>query len=121
VPILQSFTILQQVLGNIVYVEIVDEMYKSVEKGEGIGTALLTRQEFPKDVTYMISVGEKTGNIVMMLNKIADFYEAKVNSQIKEMMALIEPAFVVIIGAIVGCIMASIILPMFDMIKTVQS
>ncbi len=120
VPLLQSFKILEQVLENAVFVEIVETVYDSVEKGEGIHTALMARREFAKDVTYMISVGESTGNLGMMLNKIADFYESKVQFQVKELMVLIEPAFIAIMGAVVGVIMASIILPMFEMVKTIQ-
>lgn len=97
------------------------EVYTSVEKGEGIHTALLSRPEFPKDVTYMISVGEKSGSTGMMLNKIADFYENKIQFQVKELMVLIEPLFITIMGGVVGLIMASIILPLFDMIKTVHT
>ena len=120
VPMLQGFKILQQVIENTVFVNIVEKIYISVEKGEGIHNALMTQKEFPRDVTYMISVGERTGNIGMMLNKVADFYESKVQSQVKELMVLIEPTFVAIMGAVVGVIMASILLPMFDMIKTIQ-
>jgi type IV pilus assembly protein PilC len=120
VPLLQSFKILQQVLENTVFVEIVGKICDSVEKGEGIHAALINRREFSKDVTYMISVGESTGNLGMMLNKIADFYESKVQFQVKELMVLIEPAFLVIMGSVVGVIMASIILPMFEMVKTIQ-
>ena len=102
------------------FADIVGEVYDSVEKGEGIHTALMPRKEFPKDVTYMISVGEKSGSTGFMLNKIADFYENKIQFQVKELMVLIEPTFITIMGAVVGVIMASIILPMFDMIKTIK-
>jgi len=120
VPLLQSFKILQQILENNVFVAIVGEIYASVEKGEGIHPALMTRREFPRDVTYMISVGESTGNLGMMLNKVADFYESKVQFQVKELMVLVEPAFIAVMGIVVGVIMASIILPMFEMVRTIQ-
>jgi len=120
VPMLIGLKILQQVLENVVYAGIVGEVYASVEKGEGIHTALINRPEIPKDVTYMISVGERSGNTGKMLNKIADFYENKIQFRVKELMVLIEPTFISIMGAVVGVIMASIILPMFDMIKTIK-
>jgi type IV pilus assembly protein PilC len=120
VPMLQSLRIVQQVLGNVVFTEIVQDVYESVEKGEGIHQALFKHREFPKDVVYMISVGEKSGNIGMMLNKIADFYESKVQFEVKELVVLIEPAFIVMMAVSVGGILASVILPMFDMIKTIQ-
>lgn len=120
VPMLQSLKIVQQVLGNAVFAAIVQDVYASVEKGEGIHKALLSHKEFPKDVTYMISVGEKAGNIGQMLNRIADFYESKVNFEVKDLMVLIEPTFIVIMAVSVGGILASVILPMFDMVKTIQ-
>ena len=120
VPMLQGLKIVQKVLGNVVFAEIVQEVYNSVEKGEGIYKALMSRREFPKDVSYMISVGEKSGNIGMMLNKVADFYESKIEFEVKDLMVLIEPTFIAMIGVCVGGILASIILPMFDMIKTIQ-
>lgn len=120
VPMLQSLKIVQQVLGNAVFAAIVQDVYASVEKGEGIHKALLNHKEFPKDVTYMISVGEKAGNIGQMLNKVADFYESKVNFEVKDLMVLIEPTFIAVMAVSVGGILASVILPMFDMVKTIQ-
>ncbi|MBF0491109.1 MAG: type II secretion system F family protein [Candidatus Omnitrophica bacterium] len=120
VPMLQGLKIVEQVLGNVVFGKIVQEVYDSVEKGEGIHKALMSRKEIPKDVTYMISVGEKSGNIGMMLNKVADFYESKIQFEVKELMVLIEPTFIAFIGICVGGILASIILPMFDMVKTIS-
>ena len=120
VPMMMGLKILQKVLDNAVFAGIVGEIYESVEKGEGIHSALINRREFPKEVTYMISVGERSGNTGLMLNKIADFYENKIQFQVKELMVLIEPMFITIMGGLVGLIMASIILPMFDMIKTIK-
>lgn len=120
VSILVALKMVRQVLSNIVFVEILKDVYDSVERGEGIHKQLIPRKEIPKDVTYMISVGEQSGNIGLMLNKIADFYETKVEFEVKEVVTLIEPIFIVILGIVVGVIMASMILPMFDMIKTIQ-
>ena len=120
VSILVALNMVKQVLSNVVFVEILKEVYDSVERGEGIHKPLIPRKEFPKDVTYMISVGEQSGNIGQMLNKVADFYESKVEFEVKDLVALIEPIFICILGAVVGVIMASMILPMFDMIKTIE-
>lgn len=120
VPMLQSLKIVKDVVENEVFAGIVQQVYESVEQGEGIYKALMTRSEIPKDVTYMISVGEKSGNIGVMLNKIADFYESKVSFEVKNLMVLIEPTFIVIMAVSVGGILASVILPMFDMVKTIS-
>ena len=120
VPMLQGLAIVQKVVENNVFAEIVRDVYLSTEKGEGLYKALLKRKEIPKDVTYMVSVGEKAGNMGTMLNKVADFYESKVQFEVKELMVLIEPMFIMMLGVVVGGIMASMILPMFDMVKTIQ-
>ena len=120
VPLMQSLKIVRQVVGNKVFVDIVEEIYTSVEKGEGIHTPLLARVEFPRDVTHMISVGEKTGNIGKILHKISNFYENKVQLELKDMVVLIEPTFIVVMGGAIGFILASMILPMFDMVKTIH-
>ncbi|MBF0331030.1 MAG: type II secretion system F family protein [Candidatus Omnitrophica bacterium] len=120
VPILQALNILKEVLDNVVFAKIVEDVYNNAERGEGLHKALEGRPEFPKDVMYMISVGEKTGNVGMMLNKAADFYESKVEYMIKGLMVYIEPVFICVLGACVGCILASVLLPMFDMVKTIQ-
>jgi type IV pilus assembly protein PilC len=120
VPMLQGLAIVEQVVENNVYAKIVREVYHSTERGDGLYKALLSRSEIPKDVTYMVSVGEKSGNIGAMLNKIADFYESKVQYEVKDLMVMIEPMFISVLGVVVGGILASMILPMFDMVKTIQ-
>jgi type IV pilus assembly protein PilC len=80
----------------------------------------MNHKEFPKDVVYMISVGEESGQLAPMLNKAADFYENKVEFGIKGVLVYIEPMFICILGVVVGGILASVLLPMFDMVKTIQ-
>jgi len=68
----------------------------------------------------MIAVGEETGKLGPMLTKIAGFYDTAVGYSLKKLIALIEPVFIIVLGALVGFIMASMLLPMFDMIKTIN-
>ncbi|MBF0122356.1 MAG: type II secretion system F family protein [Candidatus Omnitrophica bacterium] len=120
VPLLQALTILKEVIDNSLFSEIVQEVRDSAEKGEGLSGPLKKHKEFPADVVYMLSVGEETGKIGPMLNKAADFYENKVEYAIKGLLVYIEPAFISILGVCVGGILASVLLPMFDMIKTIH-
>ena len=120
VPVLSALTILKDVIENSLFSSIVQEVRDSAEKGEGLSGPLKRHKEFPADVVYMLSVGEETGRIGPMLNKAADFYENKVEYAIKGLLVYIEPAFICILGACVGVILASVLLPMFDMIKTIQ-
>ena len=91
-----------------------------MEKGERISEPLKVSGEFPPDVVQMVLVGEETGNLDEMLNKIADFYEMTVNYAVKKLSTVIEPVFLVIMGGMVGLIMASMLMPIFDMIKTLR-
>lgn len=120
VPLLQALSILQEVIENSVFADIVAQVRESAEKGEGLSGPLKKHKEFPADVVYMLSVGEESGKIGPMLSKAANFYENKVEYSIKALLVYIEPAFICILGACVGVILASVLLPMFDMMKTIQ-
>jgi type IV pilus assembly protein PilC len=120
VPILQSLDIVREVAGNVVLARVMESVRKSVENGERISEPLKVSEEFPPDVVQMIAVGEETGSLDTMLNKIADFYDMVVDYAVKKLTAVIEPLFLLIIGAMVGFIMASMLLPMFDMIKVLR-
>jgi type II secretory pathway component PulF len=120
VPIRQGLDILKGVIDNSVFAHIVEEVLISVEKGEGVHRPLMKHSEFPKDVVYMISVGEESGKLALMLDKVADFYESKVEFTTKNLLVFIEPVFISVLGAIVGVMLSSVLLPMFDMVKTIQ-
>ena len=120
VSILVSLDITKEVLGNEVLGRVIGNVRTSVEKGEGIAESLRISEEFPPDIVQMISVGEETGNIDGMLNKIADFYNVSLGYTIKKLTTVLEPVFLVIMGGMVGFIMASMLLPIFDMMKTLR-
>lgn len=120
VPILQSLDITKEVADNKVLEHIIADARGYVEKGEHLAEPLKVSGEFPPDVIQMISVGEETGNIDGMLNKIADFYDMTVNYAIKRLTTVIEPVFLLILGCMVGVIMASMLMPIFDMVKTLR-
>ena len=118
VPILRTLEITQEVIGNKVLEAVIAGVRKSVERGEQMSLVFGLSGEFPVDMVQMISVGEDTGNLPGMLNKIADFYDMTVGYAIKRMATVIEPVFLVIMGGMVGLIMASLLMPVFDMVKT---
>jgi len=120
VPILQSLDIVQGVVSNQVIGDIILKARKSVEEGERIEVELKKSGEFPPDMIQMIAVGEETGKLGPMLTKIAGFYDSAIGYSLKKLIALIEPLFIIILGILVGFIMASMLLPMFDMIKTIH-
>ena len=77
-------------------------------------------KEFPLDAVEMIAVGEETGNLEEMLNKIADFYDMSIGFAVKKLTVIIEPVFLVIMGSIIAFIMASMLIPVFDMVKLLR-
>lgn len=120
VPILESLDITRGIMGNEVLGRVIDNVHKCVERGERIATPLKVSNEFPQDVVQMVSVGEEAGRLDEMLNKIADFYDMSVGYAIKKLTTFIEPLFLVIMGIMIGFIMASMLMPIFDMIKTLR-
>jgi type IV pilus assembly protein PilC len=98
----------------------VERAAQAVEHGERISAALSVGQVFLADAIQMIRVGEESGRLDEMLEKVADFYELKVSYTLKQMTTLLEPALLVVMGAVVAFIMASLLLPMFDMVKVLQ-
>ncbi|MFH1201555.1 MAG: type II secretion system F family protein [Candidatus Omnitrophota bacterium] len=120
VPILESLDIAKEVMNNEVISQVVAKTRKAVEEGESISGSLKISEEFPQDSVQMIAVAEQTGDLPTMLNKIADFYDRALTYQIKKLTAVIEPLFLVIMGALVAFIMASMMLPIFDMVKVLR-
>jgi len=120
VPILKSLDITEDVIANAVLGNIIRNVRIAVEKGEKISESLKISEEFPQDTVQMISVGEETGDLAGMLNKISDFYDMSLGYSIKKLVTVIEPLLLVVMGGMVGFIMASMLLPMFDMIKVLH-
>ncbi len=121
VPLLQSLDIVRDVAGNRVIAMVINSVRESVERGERIAQPLKVSGEFPQDVVQMIAVGEETGKLGYMLNRIADFYDTVIRFSVKKLTTLIEPLLLILLGIMVGVIMASMLLPMFDMIKTMRA
>lgn len=115
VPILQALTIVEKVGGNPVMGKVVLEARDNLEKGGTLSEPLEKSWLFPPLVTQMTSIGEKTGSLDYMLEKIADFYEEEVNRAVDTMKSLIEPLMIVVLALVVGVIVAAIFLPMFKL------
>ena len=120
VPILESLDIAKGVVQNEILSRIIESAKKAVERGERLAEPLQVSREFPADVVQMISTGEETGNLDMMLDKISNFYDRYVGYAIKKLTTAIEPIFLLIMGTLVGFIMASMLMPIFDMVKTLK-
>lgn len=120
VPMLQALETLERTTENSVYAAIIRESHNNVRRGGTLSEQLKESKEFPPMAVKMTAVGEETGSLDKMLSKIADFYEMSVDYAIKKITSLIEPLFLVIVGSLVGFILASIILPIFQMVTTLR-
>jgi len=115
VPMVDSLEICRAASEHVAFEDAVAQMKKEVELGSSVANAMQRQKIFPKMATQMTSVGENTGNMDKMLEKVADFYEEEVESAVQGMMKLIEPFMLVFLGGIVGGLMISMYLPIFQM------
>ena len=118
VPILQALTIVEKVVGNPVIGKVVLEARDNLEKGGTLSEPLEKSWLFPPLVTQMTSIGEKTGSLDYMLEKIADFYEDEVDRSVDTLKSLIEPLMILVLAGVVGVIVAAIFLPMFALYES---
>ena len=116
VPILEGLTITAKTSGNAVLEEALMKVRKAIEEGRTIVDPLRECGVFPNMVTQMIGVGEATGAMDSMLQKIADFYEEEVDAATKDMLAMLEPVIIGILGVTIGGIVISLYMPLFSMI-----
>jgi len=119
VPILDGLDITAKTAGNRVVKDAVMETRTNIEAGKSIAKPLESTRVFPPMVTQMISVGEETGALDTMLSKIADFYEDEVDTAVNNLMSLLEPVMIVFLGVVIGGIVISMYLPMFDLINKI--
>ena len=120
VPILQAIEITGQAAGNVVIEDAMVQVQESVKEGQSITQPLEKVPVFPAMVTQMISVGEETGSLDAMLGKIADFYEDEVNASVKSLTSILEPILMLGVGGIVGTVVISMYLPIFNMMNVVK-
>lgn len=120
VPILQALSIVENVVENEVVSRVVRESRDALEIGQSMTGPMKNHWAFPPLVTQMISIGEETGSLDGMLGKVAEFYEKEVETSTDQLKSLIEPIMIVILAGLVGTIVTSIMIPMFDIFNHVN-
>jgi len=115
VPILQALQIVRDTTGNEVFAKGINEIRNRVREGEGIAGPMLRSKAFPAMVTNMVAVGEETGAMDAMLEKIAEAYEAEVDAAVAAMTSMLEPILIVGMGGVVGFIVISLFLPLIKL------
>lgn len=117
VDLLTSLTIVEDVVGNRVYTEILTDARVKVREGSTLSDPLEDSEEFPPMVVHMLRVGEETGAIGEMLDKVSRFYDRQTEAAVEGAISLIEPIMIVLLAVMVGFVAISIVTPMFDMFQ----
>ncbi len=115
IDLLQALEVVQRVMDNSYINERMELVEEGARKGLGLAEPIMNAGIFPPMVYQMIKVGEDTGSLDFVLEKTSDFYDEEVETAISQMTTMIEPLIIVVLGGVVGFIVAAMILPMFDM------
>ncbi|MEM9729394.1 MAG: type II secretion system F family protein, partial [Myxococcota bacterium] len=121
VPILDALDVVKKSAGNVVVEGAIQETSNKIREGRTMAEPLMETNVFPPMVVQMIGVGEQTGALDTMLNKIADFYEEEVDVAVAALTSLLEPLMMVFIGGIVGTILIAMYLPIFSIAGKVNA
>jgi type IV pilus assembly protein PilC len=117
VPILESLNIVKETAGNAVFERAFQRIYESIREGETIAQPLREARIVDDIVVNMIDVGEETGDLDTMLNKIADNYDEEVETAVESLVSLLEPIMIVVLGGIIGFIVIALFLPLITLIS----
>jgi type IV pilus assembly protein PilC len=120
VPILESLDIVSITSGNHVVSVAIEDVQRAVKGGDSLARPLENHEVFPPMVVQMMAVGEETGALDEMLDKIADFYDQEIAATVDALTSLIEPLLIVVMGVIVGGMIIALYLPMFNIIKLIK-
>jgi type IV pilus assembly protein PilC len=115
VSITEGLKITAEVVNNEIYRKLIEQTIKEVEDGNSISSVFINSKDVPKMVSQMMNIGEKTGKLDIVLGRISDFYGREVDNIISNLMTLMEPVIMVIMGVAVGIMVAAIILPMYNL------
>ena len=116
VTIESSLSIAGDVVSNLTYKDLIEKTIHSVEDGNSISTVFLESSLIPKMVSYMMQVGEETGKLDVVFNKVSEFYNREIDNMLANMMSLLEPLVMILIGVGVGVMVAAVIMPMYSMV-----
>ena len=120
VPLLSALQIVRNIVNNVLIAEDIDTAMEEIQAGKALATPLSKSSWVPPVAVQMITVGEQSGDLERMLNKVADIYEREVESQITAMTSLLEPVMILIMALMVGFIAISILLPILEMSQIVR-
>jgi len=120
VPLIEALEVTRDTAHNLVIANAIDYTRERIREGETIAGPMRRTRVFPPMVTNLISVGEDAGNLEEMLYKLSDYYDVEIDATIRALASLIEPILIVVIGAIIGVIVVSLYLPIFNLVNIIQ-
>lgn len=120
VPVMQALDVVGATIGNAVLAEAMKDLQLAVRDGQPMSAPMRKHPAFPQMVTQMIEVGEESGQLSLMLDKIADFYDREVDNATDGLTSAIEPIMVLLMGAVVGAMVICLYLPMFSIYQNVE-
>jgi type IV pilus assembly protein PilC len=120
VPLLQALDVTGRTGGNVAVEEAMEGVIASVKRGGTIAAPLAQAPIFPAMVTHMVGVGEETGALDAMLDRVAEFYEEQVEASVKALTSILEPIMIIVIGSMVGFIVISMYLPLFEVYNRIH-
>ncbi len=119
VPILQALEVTAKATGSLQTEKVLEEARSNVREGRGLADPMANSKMFPPMVVNMVSIGEDTGSLDFMLDKVAEFYGNEVEDMTNQLQTILEPILIAILGVIVGFIAVAMLLPMFDIVTQV--
>jgi len=119
IPIIQALESSSRVTNNRVVIDGIDQVTEDIKKGASLSVLLKKVGVFPPMMISMVGIGEESGSLEGMLERAADYYDEELEAAIQKLVSMIEPLMIVVMGVVIGFIVISMMLPMFDMIKTV--
>jgi type IV pilus assembly protein PilC len=120
VPIIQALDVVADTVNNAVMSEAVRDVQESVKQGESLAKPLSRHEVFPGMVVQMLTVGEETGALDTMLEKIAQFYDDEVTAAVDSLTSILEPVMIAVVGGAVGLAVIALYMPMFNIINLIK-
>ncbi len=118
VPLITALEVVQKTIGNLIMMKALKEAQSGIKEGMGLASTLAQSKVFTPMVIQMISIGEESGTLDKLLEKVADFYENDVDDVVSRLSSIIEPVIIGVLGLVIGLIIISIMVPLFDVITT---
>jgi type II secretory pathway component PulF len=120
VPITAALKAAQEVVDNCVFFDFLQAVQRNVSEGRGVAAGFIEAEFMPPMVRQMITTGDQTGNLAKVMTRVADFYGRELNKRIATLAKAVEPVMLLVMGVVVGLIVASLILPIFKLSRAIH-